>query len=399
MVWPMSNRGTRMGVAASLSFVLGCPRSAPDAHERAPAPPASATHEDARGHGHEALPQLVKVRPEVVQSAGIRVERVAKAALSETLDLPGEVGADPDRLARLSSPAGGRIEEVRFREGDVVKKGDALLVIRVPEIARVRASQISTQAKAKAARANANRLRILVNEKLSNEQEFLNAAAEADALEVEARATGEQLGALGASGGAFVLTLRAPISGTVVARDAVVGQPASMDQTLGTIADLSQVWFLARVFEKDLGQLRVDAKAEVHLNAYADEHFSGTVEYIGQQIDPVARTVKARVRLDNPRGLLRLGLFGTCQIAAGEAAKSEPKLVVSRSSVTEVAGKTVVFVRERAGEFGLHQVTLGRESLGRVEVLEGLREGEEVVSDGAFTLKSLVLKGSFAEEE
>jgi cobalt-zinc-cadmium efflux system membrane fusion protein len=334
-----------------------------------------------------------------MQSAGIELERVVKARLTQTLDLPGEVGADPDRLARLSSPASGRIEEVRFREGEAVKKGDALLVIRVPEIAKVRAAQLSARAKAKAARANATRSRSLVAEKLAPEQEALNAEAEADALELEAKATAEQLGALGATGGAFLLTLRAPISGTVVARDAVVGQPASEEQTLGTIADMSQVWFLARVFEKDLGQLRVGSAAEVHMNAYGDEHFSGTVEYIGQQIDPVARTVKARVRLENPRGLLRLGLFGTCQIALEKADGSEPRLVIPRSAVSEVGGKLVVFVREKAGEFEVHPVTLGRESLGRVEVLEGLREGEELVSDGAFTLKSLVLKGSFAEEE
>jgi cobalt-zinc-cadmium efflux system membrane fusion protein len=183
----------------------------------------------------------------------------------------------------------------------------------------------------------------------------------------------------------------------VVSREAVVGQPATMDQTLGTIADLSQVWFQARVFEKDLGQLRVGAEADVHLNAYADEHFHGKVEYIGQQIDPVARTVRARIVLENPRGLLRLGLFGTSQISLGKPAKSEARLVVPRSSVTEVGGKAVVFVRESETEFELHQVTLGREALGRVEVLEGLREGEEVVSDGVFTLKSLVMKDSFGE--
>jgi cobalt-zinc-cadmium efflux system membrane fusion protein len=134
------------------------------------------------------------------------------------------------------------------------------------------------------------------------------------------------------------------------------------------------------------------------MNAYAHEHFNGTVEYIGQQIDPVGRTVTARVRLKNPGLLLRIGLFGTCQVSTGAAEKTEPKLVVDQASVTEVGGKTVVFVRAREGEFELHDVTLGREALGKVEVLEGLREGEEVVSDGVFTLKSLVLKGSFAEE-
>jgi cobalt-zinc-cadmium efflux system membrane fusion protein len=399
MSWQPFRKVTVIRAAIWFGFAVACQRSAPaeKAHEHA-APKASSTHgHEGDEHGHEALPDRVSVSADVVRSAGIKLERVSKAALSETLDLPGEIGADPDRLARLSAPASGRIEEVRFREGEVVKKGDALIVIRVPEIAKVRAAHLATQAKAKAARANAGRLRVLFNEKLSNEQEALNAEAEAEALELEARATAEQLGALGAVSGAFLLTLRAPISGTVVARDAVVGQPAGVEQTLGTIADLSQVWFLARVFEKDLGQLRVGAAAEVHMNAYADEHFGGKVEYIGQQIDPVARTVKARVGLENPRGLLRLGLFGTCQIALGQAAKSEPKLVVSRSSVTDVGGKSVVFVRASDTEFELHRVTLGRESLGKVEVLEGLRENEEVVSDGVFTLKSLVLKGSFGE--
>jgi membrane fusion protein, heavy metal efflux system len=402
MVWRASSRAIRISVALVLvvGLTFGCRRSTPshDTHEPPAAKSADQAHAHEREeHAHESLPEHVTVTADVMLKAGIKLERATKQPLSETLDLPGEVGADPDKLARLSSPAAGRIEEVRFREGEPVKKGDPLLVIRVPEIAKVRASHLATQGKAKAARANAGRLRTLFNEKLSTEQEALNAEAEADALELEARATAEQLGALGATGGAFMLTLRAPISGTVVAREAVVGQPASVDQSLGTIADLSQVWFLARVFEKDLGQLRVGAAAEVHLNAYADEHFSGSVEYIGQQIDPVARTVRARIRLENPRGLLRLGLFGTCQISLGHPAKTEARLVVPRSGVTDIGGKSVVFVREREGEFELHRVTLGREALGKVEVLEGLREGEEVVTDGVFTLKSLVMKGSFGE--
>lgn len=394
---------------ALTGLALACQRGAPaekghgheDEHGREKAPPAGSAHAHEHGadeeHGHESLPEQVTVTPEVLKNAGIKLEKAAKGQLSEILDLPGEVAADPDRLARLSSPASGRIEEVRFREGEQVKKGDVMLVIRVPEIAKVRAAQVATQAKAKAARSNAGRMRKLFDEKVSTEQEALNAEAEADALEVEARANGEQLGALGATGGAFMLTLRAPLSGVVVARDAVVGQPAAMDQTLGTIADLSKVWFQARVFEKDLGQLRVGAEADVHLNAYADEHFHGKVEYIGQQIDPVARTVRARVVLENPKGLLRLGLFGTCQISLGKPTKSEARLVVPRRSVTEIGGKFVVFVREGETQFELHRVTLGREALGRVEVLEGLREGEEIVSDGVFTLKSLVMKDSFGE--
>ena len=379
--------------------LAGCKQELTPADEH---PPRAASPQNEHREGrHESLPTRVRVSKQVVQNAGIKVTRVEKAALSEALTLPGELAADPDRLARISSPAAGRIEEVRFREGAAVKQGDALVVIRVPEIAKVRASHLATEAKAKAARANAVRLRSLLGERLAAEQAVLDAEAEASALEQEAKSTADQLGALGAgSSGAFAITLRAPISGTVVARDAVLGQPVSAEQMLGTVANLDEVWFLARVFEKDLGQLSVGAGAEVHLNAYPDEHFAGSVEYIGQQIDAVARTVIARIRLRNRAGLLRLGLFGTSQISIGtaeKAEKAEPKLVVDRASVTNVGGKDVVFVREREGEYELHELTLGREALGKVEVLAGLRAGEEVVSTGVFTLKSMVLKSSFAE--
>ncbi len=265
---------------------------------------------------------------------------------------------------------------MRFREGAVVKKGEALALVRVPEIAKVRAAHLATTAKAKAARANAVRLRSLLEQRLAAEQDTLNAEAEADALELEAQSTATQLGALGAgASGAFSITLRAPIAGTVVSRDAIVGQPASAEQVLGTVADLSEVWFLARVFEKDLSELKPGAAAEVHLNAYPAEHFAGTVEYIGQQIDSVARTVTARVRLKNRDGLLRIGLFGTCQISLGGTA-TEPKLVVSQSSVTQIGEKSVVFVRESPREFELHEVTLARKRSARWGGAGRLREAK-----------------------
>jgi cobalt-zinc-cadmium efflux system membrane fusion protein len=188
------------------------------------------------------------------------------------------------------------------------------------------------------------------------------------------------------------------MAGIVVSRNAVVGQPVTPEQALGTIAGLDQVWFLGRVFEKDLGRLRTGALAEVHLNAYPDEHFRGSVEYVGHEVDPVGRTLTARLRLDNDRGLLRIGLFGTAEVAIPSERDTAPKLVVPRSAVTEIANKAAVFVAQGATEFELHDVTLGREAPGKVEVLAGLREGEAVVTRGVFTLKSVVLKGSFAED-
>jgi cobalt-zinc-cadmium efflux system membrane fusion protein len=391
----------RASTVALLLLAAACRRepTSSDHHAEGATTSPSAASADSHEH-HDALPRKLVVAEQVLKDAKLVLAPAKREALSETLSLPGEIAADPDQVARIASPAAGRIEEVRVKEGANVKKGDVLVVVRVPELGKVRSAFTATEGRAAAARANAERLAALLEKRLASEQEALNAKTEAETLAVEARSLKDQLGAFGAgAAGTFSVALRAPISGTVIGRDAVVGQPVTPEQTLGTVAALDDVWFLGRVFEKDLGRLRVGAPAEIRLNAYAGERFAGPVEYVGQQVDPSARTLTARVRLRNRDGLLRLGLFGTAQVALPPSDAERPRLVIPRSAVTELGGKSVVFVREPDGSFALHDVTLGQEAPGKIEVLEGLREGESVVSEGAFSLKSLVLKGSFAEEE
>jgi cobalt-zinc-cadmium efflux system membrane fusion protein len=204
---------------------------------------------------------------------------------------------------------------------------------------------------------------------------------------------------MGAESAGSELAVRAPVSGVVISRDAVIGQPVTADETIAAIADLSEVLFLGRVFEMDLGRLQTGVRAEVQLNAYPKERFAGSIEYLGRQIDPVARTVTARIRLTNRNDLLRIGLFGTAQVSTAEEQKRGPVLVVSRTALTEIGGKSFVFVRHADDDFELHEVVLGESALGKVEIVSGLREGEQVVVDGVFTLKSAVLKSTIAEEE
>ena len=289
-----------------------------------------------------------------------------------------------------------------FKEGEFVKKGDVLAVITVPELGKAKAAYSATTSKAIAARTNADRLQALAEKRLAADQEVASAKAEADALEAEARAASDQLNALGSSAaaaGGSLLSLRAPLSGVVVSRDAIVGQPAAPEATLATITDLSQVWFLARVFEKNLSEVRMAAPVEVTLNAYPKERFRGSVEYLGKQIDPTARTLVARIALTNRADLLRLGLFGTARVGTGEESERQSVPVVPRDAVTDIGEKTVVFVQQADGDYDVHEVVLGEEALGKVRVVSGLREHELVVVDGVFTLKSAVMKSSFGEAE
>lgn len=384
-------------------FVLtgACTRSSAGVAEKA-APDARDDAGEEHAHQHEALPRRVRLSAPVLAQAGIQTSPVAREQLARTVALPGEIVADPDRSANVASPVSGRIEQVSFREGSRVNKGDVLAVIRVPELGKVRSLHAATLAKAKAARANAARLEPLVNARLASEQTYLDAVAQAEALEVEARAASDQLAALGLSGaekGPSSLILRAPISGVVLSRDAVVGQPIAPDSEIAAIVDLSEVWFLGRVFEKDLGRIKLAAKAEVSLNAYPKQTFQGSVEYLGQKVDAAARTVTARVRLVNHDDLLRVGLFGSARVSTDEINEKQAALVVPRAALTEVAGKDVVFVRRAERDFELHDVVLGESAAGKVEVLSGLQDGEQVVTEGVFTLKSAVLKATFAEEE
>lgn len=372
-----------------------------DIREREGKPAPSAEHRDEPEHA--ALPHRVRLDPQVVADAKVRTVPVVAEVLAPTIDLPGEIASDPDKTARISALVAGRLESVSFKEGQEVKKGDVLAIIKVPELGKAKAAYAATAAKALAARSNADRLQALSTERLAGTQEVLAAKAEADALEAEARAAEEQLRALGTGTAGGVsgsqLPLRTPVAGVVITRDAVVGQPVNAEQTIATIADLKEVWFLARLFEKNLGQAHVGAPADVQLNAYPNEHFQGVVEYLAKQIDPAARTVTARIRLANRSDLLRIGLFGVAHVGTGEDAKKPPVLVVPRNAVTEVGGKPVVFVQQPDGDFDVHEVVLGDSALGKVEVVSGLRVGEPVVVDGVFTLKSAVLKSTFGEEE
>lgn len=386
---------------------LACPRNpepegtAGDTEvNEAVAPKTEEAHAD-EGE-HEELPTRVRLDPDVVKAAQIETAPVAREVLASTLDLPGELASDPDKTAKVSALVPGRIEAVHFKEGETVKKGALLILLQVPELGKVKATYTAISAKAAAARTNAGRLQALADKRLAANQEVLTASAEADALEAEARAAREQLAALGTGSqmsAGSTLALRAPVGGLIVSRDAVVGQPVAAEQMLATIADLSEVWFLGSVFEKNLAQVRLGAPAEIQLNAYPDERFSGSVEYLSRQIDPVARTITARIRLTNRDDLLRLGLFGVARVATGEESKKAGVLVVPRSAVTEIAQKPVVFVRQPDGDFDLHEVVLGGSGLGKVEVVSGLREGEQVVKSGVFTLKSAVLKSTFGEDD
>ncbi len=381
------------------TLLLACDPAPTPEPAAAPAPAPEHADEPA----HDAPPRRVRLNAEVMRDAGITDEPVRREALTETIAVVGEIAADPDASAQVAAKVAGTLEAVHFLEGDAVTAGQLLATIRAPGLGSLRADLAALQARAAAARSNLARLEALAARNMASQQELATAKAEAAALGAEASAAGQRLKALGlgSAGGNVVFSLRAPIAGLVTHRGVNRGQAVTAETTVAEIVDLHAAWFLARVFEHHVGQVQVGAAAEVVLNAYPDQRFTGTVINLAHQVDPATRTLTARIALANRDDLLRLGLFGAATIAVpnGPDAPTAPPLVVPRSAITEVRERPAVFVRHADDDFELHEVELGPSAPGKVVILHGLREGERVVTAGVFTLKSVLLKATFAEEE
>lgn len=393
--------------AVFVGSLVGCKKNPPAVENKESGKESTKTsgkdHSD-ESEEHEELPTRVRLPPEVLTTAGIHTTNITKKPLPATVDLTGEVVADPDRTTKVAARIPGRIVEVHFKEGERVKAGALLAVVESPELARIRATFASALARGQSAQKNADRLGNLAQTGLAAEQEVAGATAEARALLAEATAAQRTLQSFGLSMSELSqagsrLELRARIEGFIISRNAVVDQSVPAEHILAEIINLDRAYFLGRLFEKNLERVQVGATAEVRLNAYAKEVFVGRVESLGKQLDPLVRTIVARITIDNRDDLLKVGLFGTARVSSGTAASDESTLVMPLTAVTQIADRDVVFVKQKDGDFEVHPIKLGRTASGQVQILSGLRAGEQVVDEGVFTLKSAVLKSTFGEED
>jgi cobalt-zinc-cadmium efflux system membrane fusion protein len=354
-------------------------------------------HRDEPEHG--AIPRQVELTPDVAAAMGIRTEPVQRERLAPTQRLVGEIEADVDRMADIPARVAGTLASIAVREGDRVVAGQTIAVVRAPGLGALRSAKTSLAARLSAADAKVQRLTGLVDQRLAARAELEAAIADAESLRAELRGAGQQLRALevgrGKTRDPLGFAVVAPKGGVVVKRHVVVGEPVNESSVLATVVDLDEAWFAARVFEQDLARIHIGAAAEVRLAADEERPYEGTIETIAHAVDPGARTLTARIRVRDGEGRLRLGLFGSAEVVVAPADSplgDAPVLVVSRTAVIELDRAPIVFVRQPDGHFEVHDVVLGRTAPGRIEILHGLREGEEVVVDGAFNLKSVLLR-------
>jgi membrane fusion protein, heavy metal efflux system len=182
-----------------------------------------------------------------------------------------------------------------------------------------------------------------------------------------------------------------PGPGVIVEREISQGEVIEAGKKVFTVSDLSAVWVLLNVYEKDLAKIKVGMTVRIMTESYPGEVFSGKVAYIGDTVDPQSRTVPVRVVVPNPGRRLKPGMFATAEI---ETPSTGTTLMIPSVAVQKIEGKPSAFVQEGEGNFQKRDLEVGRSMGGKVEVKSGLKEGERVVTEGSFVLKSELLKGA-----
>jgi membrane fusion protein, heavy metal efflux system len=308
------------------------------------------------------------------------------------LQLPGVVAADISRSVPVTGLAAGRVVELRAHLGDTVKKGDLLLTMQSPDASQARADLQKATADAVLAHQALERAKILSEHEALAAKDF-EAAVNADrkaqadlhAAEERLRLLGATIDRAGAEGSSPLVSLHAPVSGTIIEQNVTGGAGVkSLDNSpnLFTIADLSRVWVLCDIYENSLSQVRIGDQATVRLNAYPDRPLTARVSNIGRVLDPQTRTAKVRLELPNVDGILRPGMYANVTFTSQQ---TEQRATIPSSAVLRLHDKDWVFVP--AGDHRFRRVEIRAGIVARngtqqiQQVLAGLQPGDKVVSN------------------
>ena len=347
---------------------------------------------------HAEEKERVKLSPEALKNAGIMTAPAKAEAIAETLAVTATIAHNQDRLFHVTPRISGRVVDVRVSVGSEVKTGTQLAMLDSTELGQAKAEYLKTQTLLELARTNYEREKNLFDQKIAARKDVLAAEAEYRRTEAEARMLHERLRLYGLSDQAITnlnhapshYFLTAPGAGVVIEKEITQGEVVEPAKKVFTISDLSTVWVLLNIHEKDLAKLKPGATVRVKTESYGGEVFAGKVAYIGNVVDPQSRTVPIRVVVANPQARLKPGMFATAEVVTGIS--STKAIMIPSSAIQKIEGKPSVFVQEKDGSFAKRELELGREYGNSVEVKAGLKEGELVVVTGAFTLKSELLK-------
>ena len=378
-------------------------------------PQADGAEEGHAGEGHEGEGasriedgKLV-LTAEEFQESGISTKPVARGSVAVTLRVTGEVQIAENRVAHVTPRIPGVIRDIQKNLGDAVEAGTVLCTVQSVDLGESKAAYVASLAERTLAERSFTRWKELFEKGLKTQNELWTAENDltrsklrVDAAANKLRAMGvtpgevEELGKRGDEAITNYYPLLSPIAGVVLDRHATLGESVEVKDQVYLVADISEVWVLAALYEKDLGLVHGGMTGRVKSPAIRGE-FQGQVTYVAQRVDEKTRTVTLRLTVKNGPGggngegfALRPGMFVTVDL---ETSRKDGVLTLPLSAVQEVGGQTVAFVRAAtpggsAAAFEKRRVVLGIRDGDIIEVVEGVEAGDEVVAVNGYLIKS-----------
>ena len=317
----------------------------------------------------------LKISAEKIQKMGVKAEPAKLQVLDKTVRASGRVEIDESRTYTVTAKFEGYIERLHVNTtGQPVGRGQPLFEVYSPEL-------VSAQREYAIAAQGVGKL----NEAGGEAQSTMKQLAESSLQRLKNwDISEEQIKTLAQSGNAKrTLTFRAPVAGIVTEKKAVQGMRFMPGETLYQIADTSSVWVQADVFEQDIATVFVGQKAKIKINAYPGEVFEGRIAYVYPTLKAETRTVPVRIELANPKGRLKPAMYAEVEIPVAGAASV---VTVPNSAVIDSGKRQVVIVQLGEGRFEPRPVKLGARGGEFVQVLDGVKEGEMVVSSANFLI-------------
>ncbi len=375
-----------------LQAALGCEGPPPNATgANPPAPSADSS--------------LLRLTAEEVKTAGIVVQPVVRGEFRTTRDFPGTVEPNEHALAEITTLVRGRVIDVYADLGREVKSGALLALLYSSELGMAQSAYLKATAKLNVADRAFRRAELLLKEKVIGLAESQRREGEMLSLRAERQEARDRLLLLGLTDEDLRnldrnhtirshVPVLAPFDGRVIARNLTKGEVVETTEKLFVVADLSDVWVTAVIPEKDIPYIRPDLtgagqSVEVHVAAYPDQIFQGRITYVGDVLDPATRTMRLRLELPNPERKLKPAMYASVRVYS----EPEPNvLLIPEGAVQRDRDRHFVFVQRDQAVFEVRDVKLGHSNGRDIKVLDGLLEGESIVTKGSFVLKSELLR-------
>lgn len=399
-VWLLS-RGS------SHDTVAGRPVPAP-----AGEPTAAASGPTSNGTAPRPGEMVITLSPDKLANARIETEAVIgetgiPVATGGGIRAAGTVQSNAYKEVPVFPIAGGIVRQINVELGNKVNRGQAMATIFSAELADAEAAYLKVAAEVEEHHLHHGRTTELVELGASSHEELEQATTMYKTAQANLSSARERLILFGLSEKQVdelresrkfpkpLLTIASPVSGTLIGRTVNTGEVVMQGKEMFRVADLSTVWVIAQVYERDLQSVNLNTSAVVTAQAYPGKSLRGRVSYVDPKVDSQSRTLQVRIELANPRDMLKLGMFVDVNLgsATESVAGSQATVAVPRAALQTIGAKQVVYVAtDQPGSFIQREVSVGPETNGRFPVYSGVSSGEKVVTDGAFLLRAESLK-------